>query len=406
MKFFLFLVLYLVYPLSFLFSRSKRKWSFGSFRGAFNDNAKYLFIYCVEHCPEIDAVWLSKSKKTVREVRNKGLKAYYIASPKGMWHALTSKYWFYNSYSSDILYAFSGGAICINLWHGVGLKRTEFNITSGKLAERYQQKKFWEVYYHPESFKRPDWLISSSPFQSVMFASAFRLPLERCLELGYPRNVILTCLERERLDFVRKYEPATAMSLIERITGGQYSNVFVYMPTWRDSQREVFAQSFDLPRLDAMLESVNSLLLLKPHANVLINSAEFAELKNIKLVDGKVDIYPVLPYTDVLITDYSSVLYDYILMPGKDVILYLYDYVDYVKDRDLYYPFDENVVGRKVYDFGELFETIQKGNYMMDAVQRQVIVDRFWGETLTHNPNELIVQKVRSGELSGWYKKK
>lgn len=208
------------------------------------------------------------------------------------------------------------------------------------------------------------------------------------------------------MDFVRKYEPASTMSLIERISGGHYSKVFVYMPTWRDSQREVFTQSFDLPRLDAMLKSVNSLLLLKPHANVLINPAEFAELKNIKLVDGKVDIYPVLPYTDVLITDYSSVLYDYILMPGKDVILYLYDYADYVKNRDLYYPFDENVVGRKVYNFGELFETIQKGNYMMDAVQRQVIVDRFWGETLTHNPNELIVQKVRSGELSGWYKKK
>lgn len=396
MKFFLFLVLYLVYPLSFLFSRSKRKWSFGSFRGAFNDNAKYLFIYCVEHCPEIDAVWLSKSKKTVREVRNKGLKAYYIASPKGMWHALTSKYWFYNSYSSDILYAFSGGAICINLWHGVGLKRTEFNITSGKLAERYQQKKFWEVYYHPESFKRPDWLISSSPFQSVMFASAFRLPLERCLELGYPRNVILTCLERERLDFVRKYEPATAMSLIERITGGQYSNVFVYMPTWRDSQLNVFTQSFDMHRLDAILKEQNSLLLLKPHANTKVNKDEFASLQNICFVEGNMDIYPVLPYTDTLITDYSSILYDYILMPGKSVILYLYDYAEYLNERDLYYPFDENVVGRKVYTFDELFNCIKEDDYTIDEARRQVIVDRFWGQTLANNPSEMIVERFCS----------
>lgn len=406
MKFFLFLALYLVYPFSFLFPRNKKKWAFGSFRGAFNDNAKYLFIHCSNNCHEVDCVWLSKSRATVQLVRSKGLKSYFIGSPKGMWYALTSKYWFFNSYTSDIMFAFSGGAVCINLWHGVGLKRTEFNIISGKLAERFQEHRFNEVYFHPESFRRPNWLLSSTPFQSKMFASAFRIPESRCLEYGYPRNVILTCPEEERMDFVRKYEPASTMSLIERISGGHYSKVFVYMPTWRDSQREVFTQSFDLPRLDAMLKSVNSLLLLKPHANVLINPAEFAELKNIKLVDGKVDIYPVLPYTDVLITDYSSVLYDYILMPGKDVILYLYDYADYVKNRDLYYPFDENVVGRKVYNFGELFETIQKGNYMMDAVQRQVIVDRFWGETLTHNPNELIVEKVRSGELSGWYKKK
>ena len=335
-----------------------------------------------------------------------GLKAYFTLSPQGVWHSLTSKYWFFNSYTSDVMYAFSGGAISINLWHGLALKDIEFNIKSGPLADRYLRLTFKERFYHPESYKRPKYVLSSTPFQSKMFASAFRIPESRCLEYGYPRNVILTCPEEERMDFVRKYEPAFTMSLIERISGGHYSKVFVYMPTWRDSQREVFTQSFDLPRLDAMLKSVNSLLLLKPHANVLINPAEFAELKNIKLVDGKVDIYPVLPYTDVLITDYSSVLYDYILMPGKDVILYLYDYADYEKNRDLYYPFDENVVGRKVYNFWELFETIQKGNYMMDAVQRQVIVDRFWGETLTHNPNELIVQKVRSGELSGWYKKK
>lgn len=393
MKFFLFLALYLVYPFSFIFPRSKKKWAFGSFRGAFNDNAKYLFIYCAEHYPDIDAVWLSMSKKTVREVKSKGLKAYFIASPKGMWHALTSKYWFYNSYTSDILYAFSGGATCVNLWHGVGLKRTEFNITSGKLAERYQQKKFWEVYYHPESFKRPDWLISSSPFQSVMFASAFRLPLNRCLELGYPRNAILTCSEEARRAFVEKYEPESTRRLIDIIQQGHYSRTFVYMPTWRDSQREVFTQSFDLPRLDALMQKNNSLLLLKPHANVLINPAEFAALKNIKLVDGKVDIYPVLPYTDILITDYSSILYDYILMSGKDVILYLYDYAEYINDRDLYYPFDENVVGRKVYNFEELFCCIKEGDYLMAEEQRRIIVDRFWGMTTANNPSELIVKR-------------
>lgn len=393
MKFFLFLALYLVYPFSFLFPRSKKKWAFGSFRGAFNDNAKYLFIYCAEHCPEIDAVWLSKSMRTVREVKNKGLKAYYIASPKGIWHALTSKYWFYNSYTADILYAFSGGATCVNLWHGVGLKRTEFNITSGKLAERYQQKKFWEVYYHPESFKRPDWLVSSSPFQSVMFASAFRLPLERCLELGYPRNAILTCPEETRHAFVEKYEPASTRQMIDLIQQGHYTRTFVYMPTWRDSQREVFTQSFNLPKLDALLQKSNSLLLLKPHANVLINPTEFAGLKNIRLVDGKVDIYPILPYTDVLVTDYSSILYDYILMPGKDVILYLYDYAEYLNDRDLYYPFDENVVGKKVFNFDELFCCIEEGAYTMDEEQRRVIVDRFWGTTTANKASELIVKR-------------
>lgn len=398
-KFLLFSVLYIVYPLSFLFPRSTKKWAFGSFRGAFNDNAKYLFIHCSNMCHDVDCVWLSKSITTVRLVRSKGLKAYFIGSPKGMWYALTSKYWFFNAYTSDILYVFSGGAVCINLWHGVGLKRTEFNIISGKLAERYQERRFKEVYFHPESFRRPNWLLSSTPFQSRMFASAFRIPESRCIEYGYPRNVVLTCSEEERMDFVRKYEPTDTMNLLERIADGQYEKVFVYMPTWRDSQLNVFTQSFDMPRIDAMLKAQNSLLLLKPHANTKVDKAEFANLHNVSFVEGNIDIYPILPYTDVLITDYSSILYDYILMPGKDVILYLYDYADYLNERDLYYPFDENVVGRKVSTFKELYDCIERGDYHIDEEQRRRIIELFWGETIHNNPSELIMQKALNNEF-------
>lgn len=398
-KFLAYLVCYFFYPFSFLFPRSKNKWAFGSFRGAFNDNAKYFFIHCSNHYKEVDSVWLSKSKATVRLVRSKGLKSYFIGSPKGIWYALTSKYWFFNSYTSDIMYAFSGGAVCVNLWHGVGLKRTEFNITSGKLAERYQERRPKEVYYHPESFRRPDWLLTSTPFQTDMFASAFRIPVERCLEYGYPRNVILTCPERERMDFMQRYEPAATKKLIEQIADGKYSKVFVYMPTWRDSQVDVFTQSFDMPRLDALLKERNELLLLKPHTNVHVNHNDFERLQNIRFVDGKVDAYPILPYTDVLITDYSSILYDYILLPGKDVILYLYDYADYLKDRDLYYPFDENVVGRKIYDFDGLYQCIASGDYAINAIDKQRIVDKFWGDTAGVYPSDRIAQKVLSGEM-------
>ena len=400
MKFLLFFVLYIVYPFSFLFPRKNNKWAFGSFRGAFNDNAKYFFIYCSNNYKDLDCVWLSKSRATVSLVRSKGLKAYFIGSPKGILCALTSKYWFFNSYTSDIMYAFSGGAVCVNLWHGVGLKRTEFNITTGKLAERYQERRFKEVYYHPESFRRPNWLLTSTPFQTKMFASAFRIPENRCLEYGYPRNVILTCPEKERMDFVRQYEPSTTMGLIDRIAKGQYAKVYVYMPTWRDSQIDVFTQSFDIPRMDALLKEQNSLLLLKPHANTKVDKNEFSQLHNIAFVESNIDIYPVLPYTNVLITDYSSILYDYILMKGKDVILYLYDYSEYISDRDLYYPFDENVVGKKVYAFDELFSCIKNGDCSMDETQRQIIIDRFWGQTTSNNPNDLIVRDVRSGQLA------
>ena len=76
MKFLAYLICYCIYPFSFLVPRSRKKWAFGSFRGAFNDNAKYLFIHVTEQMPDIDCAWLSVNRTTVRTIKEKGLKAY------------------------------------------------------------------------------------------------------------------------------------------------------------------------------------------------------------------------------------------------------------------------------------------------------------------------------------------
>ncbi|MBO7114682.1 MAG: CDP-glycerol glycerophosphotransferase family protein, partial [Bacteroidaceae bacterium] len=190
------------------------------------------------------------------------------------------------------------------------MKRTEFNTISGPLADRYSKKNKLDVFLHPESFRRPDWLLTSTPFQTSMFAKAFRIPQSRCLELGYPRNRILTVTEQERISFIKKYEPRQTWDMVQRCKG--YDKVFVYMPTWRDSQRTVFTQSMDLERLNGILAAKNQLLILKPHANVIVDGIK--EMSNIILASPRMDIYPVLPYAHVLITDYSSILYDWLLM--------------------------------------------------------------------------------------------
>lgn len=391
MKALYYTICYILYPFSFLFVRSRRKYAFGSFAGAFNDNAKYLFIYASRQCPDINVAWISASRKTVRLVRSRGLKAYHVFSPRGMWHALTSKYWFFNSYTADIFYSFSGGAVCINLWHGIGLKRIEYNIRSGPLGRRYQKTDLREVYYHPQAFRAPDYLVSSTPYQTHLFSTSFRIPPEHCLELGYPRNGILTCSEQQRSDFVRRYEPGETMALINRLK--QYNRVLVYMPTWRDSQRHLFAQSMNLAELNRVLKQHNEVLILKPHANVVIGE-EMQAYSNIILFPGNLDAYAVLPYTDVLITDYSSILYDYILMEGKDVILYLYDYKEYLDERDLFYPFDENVVGKRVYNFEQLLQVVDKHDYGIDAAGRSRIIERFWGQTVQYNSCQKILDFV------------
>lgn len=390
MKTLAYIICYLIYPFSFLVPRSAKRMAFGSYRGGFSDNSKYLFIHAIEHYKELDCCWLSVNRKTVRYVRSLGLPAYWVLSPVGAWKALRARYWFVNSYSSDIMYCLSGNATIVNLWHGVGLKRCEFNIKSGALAERFVKRTLKERFYHPESFKRPDYLLSSTPFQTAMFASAFRIPEKQCLELGYPRNGILQMPKEQVRNFVAKYEPKETLQLIQKTE--LFEKFYIYMPTWRDSQRDVFVQQFDLQTLNDTLAKQKALMLLKPHPNTRTEAIN--GYSNIILVNATTDVYGILPFTDVLITDYSSILYDYLLMQNKEIILFLYDYKEYVRDRDFYYPFDENVVGKKVASFEQLLQVITSGNYVSSQEDKQTILQKFWGDTVHMNACEEILKRI------------
>jgi len=397
MKFFVFLFGFLIYPFSFIIPRSKRKWTFGSFRNSFNDNSKYLFIYASRKFPDKNIVWISAGKKTVKSINDLGLKAYYIGSIKGLLHTLSSKYWFFNSYTSDILFFASGNAICVNLWHGVGLKKIEFSIKTGKLADRFVRKTLKERFYHPESFRRPDYLLSSTDFQSVKFAEAFRIKLSQCLNIGYPRNTILMATEEERIRFISRYENPATLELMKQLKS--YENVFIYMPTWRDSQEDVFSNNIDLSILNLIMQEKNHLLILKPHANTKVDIEKLSRYENVILLDNKIDIYTVLPYTNVLITDYSSVLYDYILMDNKDVILYLYDMKEYIHERDFNYPFMENVTGKIVYNFEEFVNCLKKDDYKIDEIRKEEIKQKFWGagwnKTIAEVSEEIIDKTIK-----------
>ena len=379
-KFFGYLICYCIYPFSFLFPRNRKKWAFGSFRGAFNDNAKYYFIYASTHLPEKNCAWLSINRKTVKWIRNKGMKAFHILSPRGIWFALTSKYWFYNAYSSDIMFCLSGNAVRINLWHGLSMKRIEFKITKGPLADRFVKKTLKERYYHPETFQRPDYVLSSTGLFTADFAESFRIPTSRCLEFGYPRNEILLCPEEERMRFVERYEPKETKEMISSLKEFNYEHVFLYLPTWRDAQRDLFVKHFDLKRMDALMRERNALLLLKPHANTFVGDNLADGLTNIRLFRSTFDIYPVLPYTDVLITDYSSILFDYLLMKNKGAFLYIYDYQEYKEERDFAYPFDDLEVGKKVKDFDALLSALSEVELYVPEAARQKFIQEVWGD--------------------------
>lgn len=390
-KFIAYLLCYAFYPISYLFPRTDKILVFGSYRGAFNDNTKYLFLYANEHITNRKVVWISTKQSTVKHIRSLGYEAYSVMSLKGLWYALRGKYWFVNSYSSDIAFCLAGSAKIVNLWHGVPMKAIEFGITKGDLAKRYVQRDIRDTFFHPAPFRRPDYMVSTTDFFDEVFSQSFRIDKSQCMQTGCPRNRMLR-LPKEDVDtFISRYESNETKALVEKIK--QYKTVFVYMPTWRDSQRDCFANGFDLEAFNNCVAQQNACVLMKPHANTIIDKS--VTYSNLFFLDGNVDMYCILPYTHVLITDYSSILYDYILMPDKHVILFHYDYEEYVNSREFIFDIQDNIVGRKVYTFDELIQVISTNDYTMDTTARQKILDKFWGETSNKNSCELVFEKLR-----------
>ena len=389
-KFVAYLVCYVFYPFSYLFPRTDKILVFGSYRGGFNDNSKYLFLYANEHIKDRKIVWISTKKSTVAHIRDLGFQAYYVASVRGLFYALRSGYWFVNSYTSDIAFCLAGRAKIVNLWHGVPMKAIEFGITKGDLAKRYVDKDIRDIFFHPAPFRRPDYMVSTTNFFDDVFSKSFRITKEKCIQTGCPRNIMLHLSIDEINEFVRLYESQATKDLIQKIQ--QYDKVFVYMPTWRDSQLNCFANGFDLNALNECVAAQNACILMKPHANTIIDKS--IKYSNLFFLDGSVDMYCILPYTHTLITDYSSILYDYILMPDKNVILFHYDYEEYVNSREFIFEIRDNIVGKQVYTFDNLLEVIQNNDYVINQTERQRILEKFWGDTVDKNSCELILDKL------------
>ncbi len=366
--------LYLFLGVSYLMPREKNIWLFGSVEETlFSDNVKYLFIYVVENCPELRPIWISDHKKTVIRLKNKGFEAYYKYSFRSVYYALRAQFYFFFTTAANINFWASGGAIKVNLWHGVPIKTIGFDIKNDPMYNA----SFTSRFLYPHHYTRSDYVLSTSQKVSDLFALAFRVEVQQCLAVGYPRNEILSYSEENIINFIEKYEPAQTKALIHKLKA--YKKVFIYMPTWRDNGRDFIKHAgIDFEVLNNILQEKNYCLILKLH-HLTSLSVDFDVSKNIILFDKKLDVYPVLPFTDCLITDYSSIYFDYHLM-DKEVILFPFDKAVYLdKDREMYYSYDKVIENHLLANsFEELLSLIKsdaKGGSIKNNLLKEMILE-------------------------------
>ncbi len=374
--------------LQYFHKRDKNLWVFGAWSGLhYSDNSRALYEYILLHCPDIQSVWITRSPSVYNRLCQEGKPVEMCESESGK--KIQKKagvfLWTANGYDLDMRY--SNGARIINLWHGLPLKKIGEDAMS-RLRERTLFKRFktnirkiilpWEF-----NFQNGE-LVCGSPFFSTFFQSAFCLSESQIIINPEPRLSFMTVDKEESL-----------------ITGIKqkfpHSTILMYMPTFRDDKLRTFdpftSAGFDLMRFKDVLQQHNIVFMYKGH---FLTDCENSQIKLceriIRVGDNDYDnLYTVLKDVDVLVTDYSSVYLDYIYL-HKPIILFPFDYKDYIAySREFY--FDYNLwEAKKVYSWEEFEECLANKSYYVPSENE---IQRFRPIPIGNCCEELI-QKIRS----------
>ncbi|MCT4712312.1 CDP-glycerol glycerophosphotransferase family protein [Enterobacteriaceae bacterium H11S18] len=361
----------ILYLFSGLISRDNSIWVFGSF-GVFNDNSRYLF----EHCQlreDIFPVWISKNKKSVKEASMYG-RAYYAFSIKGLYYSIVGGVYIYSSYLSDINFYTSNGAFKVNLWHGVPLKKIEFDINSFPLVKKFKDANIITRFINGSQHTRPDLLLSPSKFVTeYSFSKAFRVPNSAIVHARYPRVGAL--IKSTPLTFDRKYK-----------------KIFLYAPTWRDDGGDfINASGIDFADLNRFLYENNSLLMLKLHSSTKLNID--LNFDNIMVISNQVDPNLLLFSSSCLITDYSSIYFDYLYL-DRPIIFFCFDKENYLINREMYFEYDEYTPGEQAYKYSDLKAAMNNIILGVDdhAYERDLCVSEF---ALENNDDDYICNAIQ-----------
>ena len=303
--------------------RSKRIWIFGSWYGEkYSDNSKYLFEYISANSNEIKAIWLTKSEKVFKELQLKKTKVYKNNSIKCIYFTLRAKYCFINNGIDDFNKYFLNGCKQIWLWHGMPLKKIEHSLE----VENNIYNKKYKIYKAivPYNNKNPYVTISSSYFFNNYLKDAFCVSDLNLLKTGLPRCDVL---------FTNKCDYFVS-NLRSKFNNPR---VILYLPTFRKIGIDIgesfhpFKKSygFDSDELIKFLEENNCVLLYKSHFVDSDLERFYLGKRFIQVSDNDYDdLYLLLNSVDILITDYSSVYFDFVVK-NKPIYLFTFDYADY-----------------------------------------------------------------------------
>ncbi len=292
----------------------------------YTGNPKYLYEYMIRNPKYSDYkfVWAYPDTDSSKIPGNpilveRGTSEYFYYLAK-------AKYWVNN-----ILFPVKkkrDETVYLQTWHGTPLKKLGFDIE----CEGPEKQAFGNLYQESQNW---DYFLADNDYGAEKLVHAFRFK-KRLIKEGYPINDIF---------YKEELKTKAKERLLSQYPAIKNKKVIVYAPTWRDLQGDYvrgydFSLPFDVDKLYAKF-SDKYVLLVKLH-HLIADSLEIDDkYKNFLLnVSGEEDVMELLCIADILITDYSSVFYDF-ASARKPILFYAYDLEEYVNEtRGLYVGMD------------------------------------------------------------------
>lgn len=318
----------------FILPKNHKMVVFESFLGKqYSDNPRAIYEYMVENCSKYKMYW-SVDKKNKNVFANTEINQVQRLSLRWMLVMTRAKFWIYNS-RLPACAPKPKETVYLQTWHGTPLKKLAADMETvhmpGANTVKYKRD------FLKESGKW-DYLISPNLYSTEIFKRAFQFN-QTFIESGYPRNDLLFNFNNQsRISGIKK---RSNLPIDKKI--------ILYSPTWRENQfyergRYRFDLQMDLAQMQAEIGD-EYIVLLRLHYLV-------AENLDLDSFDGFVydfthheDIRELFLIADILITDYSSVFFDYANLK-RPMIFYVYDIEEYRdKLRGFYFDFEKNAPG-------------------------------------------------------------
>jgi CDP-glycerol glycerophosphotransferase (TagB/SpsB family) len=279
-------------------------------REHFSDNTKYLFLHTQSKKCDFEAIWCSTEKTLIESLRKNNLPCHLIngenssETVKLFLSAAVAVFSVNPSQSlngSEELFSCLQGATQIQLWHGVSVKHLLLKLIPHLDVLSYDFRR-------PVDFAtRADCILSTSSHLDSFFKESFGS--QRIIRSGYPRNEVI----------VRDPTPAELIGCelpgnVVNALNNKGRKKILFVPTWQRTGSNLATNSSEFVlQLIQYCKLLDVDIFIKNHP-INVQSGETKTLaKNVYFINANTDLYPYLSKFDMLITDYSSIMFDFLI---------------------------------------------------------------------------------------------